>query len=305
MGFLAAASRPEAERRRLARVAALVALGVTAISFAAILLRLAAPTHPVVKAGWRLLLAAVALAPFVVRGAVRGSFDARQARAAVLGGGLYALHFGTWIASLDWTSIASSVTLVTSTPLLLGLVGTLRGRDAPGPAMWVALALAAVGVVVIAGGDLRLGSPRALAGDGLALAGAAAMAAYLLLARRVGERLEVLAYGGVAAGVGGLLLLVVAAASGLGPWPDSAASLGWLLLAALIPQLVGHTALTRLLRETTPTVVGVATLGEPVGATLLGWWILGETVSPPVLAGCAVTLAGVALAVRATSAEAG
>ena len=71
----------------------------------------------------------------------------------------------------------------------------------------------------------------------------------------------------------------------------------YVLLAALIPQLVGHSLLTWVLRHTRPTVVGIATVGEPVGATLLGWLWLGETVGPDVLAGCAIVVSAVALSV--------
>jgi drug/metabolite transporter (DMT)-like permease len=70
----------------------------------------------------------------------------------------------------------------------------------------------------------------------------------------------------------------------------------YVALAALVPQLVGHTLLTWSLRHTRPTVVGIATVGEPVGSTLLGFVWLHERVDPMVLVGCAVTLAAVVTA---------
>jgi len=205
------------------------------------------------------------------------------------------VHFSAWIWSLDLTSVAASVTLVTATPLLLAVIGVITGRDRPEGRLWAALALGAVGVAVVGGADVSL-SGRALAGDGLALLGTAAMAGYLLLARRVGRRLEVWSFMGVACAVGGGVVMAVAAVSGVSLRPASGSALFYIFLSALIPQLVGHGLMTWSLRHTTPTVVGLATLGEPVGSTLLAWAWLHESAPAVVLAGCAVVLAALFLA---------
>jgi drug/metabolite transporter (DMT)-like permease len=191
--------------------------------------------------------------------------------------------------------VAASVTLVTATPLLLAVVGVLTGRDRPEGRLWASLALGAAGVVIVGGADLAF-SGRALAGDGLALLGTAAMAGYLLLARRLGPRLEVWSFMGVACAVGGLVVMVVGAAAGVGLRPASGKAFFYIFLSALIPQLVGHGLLTWSLRHATPTVVALAILGEPVGSTLLAWAWLGEAAPPMVLAGCAVVLAALVLA---------
>ena len=71
------------------------------------------------------------------------------------------------------------------------------------------------------------------------------------------------------------------------------------MLAALVPQLIGHNLLTWALRHTQPATVAMAVVAEPVGAAALGWIWLGESVTMPVAAGCALTLAAVILAIRA------
>ena len=271
---------------------ALVA-AVVAISFAAIFLKLAEPTHALTRSGLRLLMAAALLLPAVARGWRRKRLQPVLGW-AVVAGLLYAVHFSAWIWSLDLTSVAASVTLVTATPLLLAVVGVVTGRDRPEGRLWAALALGAAGVVVVGGADLSF-SGRALAGDGLALLGTAAMAAYLLLARHLGPDLEVWSFMGVACAVGGGAVMAVAAAAGVVLGPANGKALFYIFLSALIPQLVGHGLMTWSLRHTTPTVVGLATLGEPVGSTLLAWAWLGEAAPAAVLVGCAVVLGALIL----------
>lgn len=279
------------------RVGPALLVAVTAISFAAILFRLAAPTHPLVAAAVRLSFAAGLLAPAAWRAGRRGTLDGPAVRDAALAGLAYAVHFGAWVWSLGLTTIAASVTLVTSTPLVLAVVGLATGRDAPTGRLWIALALGAVGVAVLGGGDLLV--PGALAGDALAALGAVAMAAYLWVARRASARsprLSTLGFQAVATATGAAALWLAALLTGVPLAVPGARPLAALAGAALLPQLVGHGLLTWALRHTTPTVVGISTLGEPVGSTALGWLWLDEIPAPTTLLGCAVTLAGVTVA---------
>src|SRR5690606_25345739 len=186
----------------------------------------------------------------------------------------------------------------------LALIGLARRRDRPTRLQGWAIAITTLGVLTIGAADASL-SADALLGDALALLGALALALYLLVARELGDALEPLAFSGLAAGVGALSLALAAAVGfGLGA-PTFAgldpSALGWIAMSALVPRLVGHTMLTRALRRATPTVVGLATCAEPVISTLLAIPILGEHPAPAVLAGCAITLAGVLLGMRRPS----
>ncbi|MFW5966721.1 MAG: DMT family transporter [Persicimonas sp.] len=288
--------------RRWVPLALIVA--VVAISFAAIFFRKAAPTHPLASAAIRLAVAATVLLPFTARGFRRGTFGGRAAVFAAIAGLFYGVHFGAWVWSLELTTVAASVTIVTATPLLLGIVGVVTGRDRPTGRLWISIGLAAVGLLLVGGYDAFAVSQSALLGDGLALLGAAAMAGYLLVARALGEELDILAFAGVATAVGAVSLAVVGLAAGVSLAPASQEALVYLVLAALVPQLIGHNLLTWSLRYATPTAVGIATVGEPVGATILGWLWLGESVAPVVIGGCLVTLSGVVLAVLHTRSRA-
>ena len=284
------------------RQAGALALAIASISFAAIFFRLASPTHPLVVAGTRLAIAAVILAIPTVRALRAGRLPRRVVLAAMACGVLYGVHFGTWVSSLTMTSVASSVTLVTATPLLLAILSIATGRDRPSRWHWISIGLALIGLSLIGWADLSL-SREALIGDGLAFVGAIAMAFYLLIARSLGEDLDVLAFGGVATAFGALSLFAAAVIAGVPIAFASGESLLWIALAALLPQLVGHTLLTWSLRHATPTAVGIATVGEPVGATLLAWVWLGERVTPVIAAGCAITLAAVLLSLRRARVE--
>lgn len=273
---------------------------IVSISFAAIFFRLASPTHPLLVAGTRLAIAALVLAAPTVRALRAGRMSARVVRSGIACGLLYGVHFGTWVTSLTMTSVASSVTLVTATPLLLASLSLATGRDAPTRRTWLAIGLALIGLSLIGWADLSL-SGDALAGDALALTGAVAMAFYLLIVRSLGEELDVLAFSGLTTAVGALSLLGAAAAIGVPFEYASAESLGWIAMAALVPQLVGHNLLTWSLRHATPTAVGIATVGEPVGATFLAWVWLREPLTPIVAAGCVVTLVAVVVSIGRVS----
>lgn len=270
-------------------------VGCVAIGWAAIFFRLAEDANPLLASALRLAIAALVLAPFVIAAGRAGRLGPRIRRAALIGGVLYAVHFGAWVASLQWTSVAASVTLVTATPILLAMIGMARGRDRATRTQGIAIGITAIGVMIIGAADASMSSD-ALIGDALALLGAIAMALYLLVARELGEELEPVAFAGTAAGIGAIVLVVaslVAVPFGMPlVWPALPA-LGWIAMSALVPQLVGHTLLTRALRSATPTVVGLATCSEPVLSTLLAIPILGERPGGVVLVGCAVTLAGV------------
>lgn len=276
-----------------------LAVGAFAIGWAAIFFRLAGDLSPLLSSALRLAMAFAVLSPWVARSARAGRIGRREVRAAALGGLLYAVHFGAWVASLRWTSVASSVTLVTATPLLLAVLGVLRRHDRPGLRVGAAVALSTVGVALLGAGDAE-GGTLVLLGDGLALLGAVAMALYLLLARSLGPGLDAFAFTALSAGMGSVFLALacpLAWLAGDAMALPGAEALGWIAMSALVPQVIGHSLLTRALRDATPTVVGLSTCAEPVLSTLLAALLLEERPGGWVLVGCAVTLSGVLVGV--------
>ncbi|MBM3190920.1 MAG: DMT family transporter, partial [Chloroflexi bacterium] len=158
-------------------------VGIVAVSTGSILVRLA-EAPPLAVGAWRLTLASVLLAPWAA-GPVRreGPLLARREWLGVCLAGLaLAVHFGTWIASLAYTTVASSVILVSTTPLFVGLASHYLLGERLSRRRTLAIAVALVGAAIVGYGDLAA-SGEALLGDLLALTGAVAMSAYLLLGR--------------------------------------------------------------------------------------------------------------------------
>ncbi len=287
------------------RLVLLLAAGSVAVSFASIFVRLAA-APPLSVAAYRLLWAALLLAPFALRSPRReiASLPPGERFHLALAGAALALHFALWIASLSFTSVASSVLLVDTTPFFLGLASRRLGARAPGRPFWLGLALAFAGCVLIFQEDW-LRSQDSMKGNLLALGGAVAMAAYLLAGARLRARLSLLAYVWPVYLAGGAILLVACLLAGSPLGGFSASSHLYLFLLGLVPQCIGHTAYNWSLRWLSPALVALVTLAEPVGAGILAWIILSEALTASKLAGGGVILAGIYLATRRGHAPAG
>lgn len=227
--------------------------------------------------------------------------SARDWLLAAAAGVFLALHFATWIASLEYTSVASSVALVTTNPIWIGIASWLAFRERLSGSILLGIMLAMAGGAVIFLADAGEGATgrSPVLGNALALAGSLAIGGYLLIGRGLRRAISLIPYIAVVYGAAALCLLVIAAVAGA---PLSGFSTStWLMLFALAvgPQVLGHSSLNWALRYLSATVVAVAILGEPIGSTLLAWTLLDEAIGWAKLAGMALLLAGVFLAARA------
>ncbi|MCK4450092.1 MAG: DMT family transporter [Anaerolineae bacterium] len=284
-----------------------VGLGVMTVSTAAILIRLAqVEAHSLVVAAWRLTLAIIVLTPIVLatRRSELRTLTRREWASAIVSGLLLALHFAAWITSLAYTSVAASVVLVSTSPLFVGLASHLLLREPLSRGMIVALVTAIAGSVLVGLGDLGAGTHQ-LWGDVLALVGAIAAAGYFLIGRRLRVRLSLLAYVFPVYGVAAVTLMTVMLLSGLPAIPQQPQTWAWITLMALGPQILGHSSLNWALRYLSATYVTIATLAEPIGSTLLAWWLLGEQPSLWAVAGGALILAGIVVASQTERGDAG
>lgn len=270
-----------------------LALGVSAVSSAAVIIRLAdAPALTI--AAYRLALAAMVVVPLGVAfewGALR-ELTLRQWGLVLAAAISLAAHFAFWIASLEHTSVASSVVIVTSNPILVAIGAAALLHERSSPRVLGGIAIALTGGVVIALGDWGLGDRR-LFGDVLALLGAVGVAGYYIAGRSLRERLSILGYVAPVYGTAAVLLVAAALATGTQMRGFGVEVYGWLALLAMLPQLVGHSSLNWSLGYLPATVVATAVMAEPVAASLLAWAVLDE--APPVwsVAGGALVLAGV------------
>lgn len=290
-------SRGGGEQRRAVLI---LVIALIAVSGAAVFVRLAdAPS--LVVAAWRMLIAAGVLLPWTLRALRRTPMRAEHWRPTLLAGVLLGIHFATWISSLSFTSVAASVALVSTTPMWVVLLAWIFMQRIPTLSVLFGVLLAVAGGAVIAFGGVSgsESSSNALLGDGLAVIGAVAIAGYLLLGRSVQRQgLPLAAFIGVAYAVAALLLLPLPAIAGWSYVDYSSVTFLYLVLLALVPQLIGHTGIQYAMAHLEPIRVSTAVLMEPVGAALFAWLLFTEVPSAITALGATILLLGVFITVR-------
>jgi drug/metabolite transporter (DMT)-like permease len=286
-----------------------IIVGLAAASSASIMIRFAQREAPsLVIAAVRLMIASLILVP-VAWTRYRDEYK-KLARSdgwlAILSGILLALHFATWISSLEYTTVASSTVLVSTSPLFVGAASWLLLREKIGRAVVIGLMVALIGSVIIglsdAGATSAVRAARnPLLGDGLAVTGAVAVAGYLLIGRRLRAKLAVVPYIAGVYSVAAVALIVMATVARQSFTGYSPATYGWIIALALGPQLLGHSAFNWALAHLPATFVSVATLGEPIGSALLAYVIFGEAPTPVKMMGAVMILAGIVIASQKAS----
>ncbi len=274
-----------------------LAAAVVSVSFAAPLFRLA-EAPPLTASFWRLAFAVLILLPFT-----RSSWSAwrhytrREWAITAASGIALGLHFGLWVTSLFYTTVAASVSLVTLQAIFVALGGHWFLGDRLSQRGWIGVVLATVGAFVIAGADGSLApdSGRALFGDMLAILGGVASAAYMLIGRKLRAKRDLVEYVTPVYGIAALTLLASLPLLGQ-PVTGGVGGSGFVffVLLAAVPMLGGHTLANWCFRYMPAHTVATWILLEPVGAALLAWPMLNEVPSLWVAAGGALVLFGAA-----------
>ncbi len=273
-------------------------VGIIAVSFAAIFIRLA-DAPPLVIATYRLTIASLILIPFA---SVKSKVSLRSLPGKTwlwisLSAVFVALHFGLWITSLSYTSIASSVILVTSHPVFVAVISYFLWKERLGRVTIVGIVVTMLGVFAINYGGYTFG-PESFRGDILALLAAFVMGGYLLIGRQVRERLPVLPYLTLVYAGAAVLLLLFTLVAGYSLTGYSRETYIMMTLLAVVPQLIGHSSLNIAVRLLPVTLVSVSILGEPVGASLLGYLLLDETPAGAEIISGLLILAGIFIVLR-------
>ncbi|MCX6082970.1 MAG: DMT family transporter [Chloroflexi bacterium] len=286
--------------------------GIIAVSTSSIFIRFANKEAPsLVIAAYRLTFAIIILAPLALS-RYRTEILALTRRERLLGllsGFFLALHFATWISSLEYTSVASSVVLVTTTPLWVALLSPIILHEPSGKPVMIGMLLALVGGCIVGLSDtcvwqVNLVCPpistfihgTAFFGDFLALCGALMAAGYIIIGRRLRARMSLVPYIFVVYGMAALVLLIILLFSGELLFDYSPTTYAWFLLLALIPQLLGHSTFNWALKYLPASLVSVTLLGEPIGSTFLAYIILKESPTFFKIFGAVFILAGIYIA---------
>jgi len=273
---------------------AAIAVAIVGVSFASVFIRwsMALGAAALVIALYRMGFATLLLAPFLAtaRGAQLRTLTARDFGLLAVVGLALAAHFATWILSLELVDVATSVVLVTSHPLLVAAVShfVFRERVTRGVAVGVALGFGGVVVIALAQGGQGAAT---LQGSALAFLGAVFAGVYLLAGRRLRQRMDLVPYATTVYGFSSLFLLgfAVLTATPVALGDNAAPLLGIFLAMALVSQIGGHTMYNYALKHVSATLVSTSLLGEPVGASILAFLLLGEAPGCPGGGACAAT----------------
>ena len=250
--------------------------GMIAVSTGAIFARLA-DAPPLVIAAYRVGLAALVITPIALVKAPRElrSLSRNDLLFCVLSGLFLALHFATWITSLSYTSVANSVVLVNTNPLWVALASPFITKERIRPVVATGIVISVTGGAIIGAGDFASGG-KALLGDGLALAGSLCAAGYLLLGRNLRRKLSLLTYIFLCYGSAALILWLVVLMARMPISGFSSETYACFWAMALFTQLVGHTSFNWALKWFSAGLIAISLLGEPIGSTILAYFIFDE-----------------------------
>ena len=280
----------------MASLLLILPVGIIAVSTASIFIKLCdAPA--LIIATYRMVFASLMLMPYAFYKKTGRGWERSDLGWLILSGVFLSLHFTFWITSLKYTSVASSVVLVTTHPIFVGLGASFLLKERLGINLVLGITLSVLGSGLIGYGDMTL-SKEALMGDGLALLGALAASGYFLVGRKMRKSQDLLSYIFPVYSTAALVLILLSFLFQEKFLGYSATTYLYLFLLALIPQLIGHTTFNWALKYLPASMVSITILGEPVGSTILAYFILSEGLTPSKVIGGILIFAGILIALR-------
>ncbi len=293
-----------------------VFLGILAVSTSSIFIRFAQENAPsLVIAAFRLSLATLILLPSAVKPNNRVELmklTKKEILLAILSGIFLAFHFATWISSLAYTTVASSVVLVNTSPLWVSLLAPIFLKERIRGRLILSLVITFGGGFIVGISDVcQLGgggvscpsaadilAGNSFIGDILALLGAMFASGYLLIGRLLRSKMSLISYTFLVYGVAALILLSATLVGRMPLTGYPGLTYVWFLALAVVPQLLGHSTFNWVLRYLSAAFVSIALLGEPIGSTILAFLILGEIPSLLKIVGAVLILTGIVFASR-------
>ncbi|MGM7684878.1 DMT family transporter [Cytobacillus sp. Hm23] len=270
-------------------------IGVISVSTSAVIVKVITAPAPVI-AFYRMLFAVLFISPiFLMKNVKEMVLMSKREWIYSIGAGIFlAFHFILWFESLQYTSVASSVVFVSLQPLF-AFVGTMVffQERITFKAFMTGL-LAIIGSFIISIGDFRLNG-SALLGDILAIFACVMVTAYLLLGQYTRKRLAVITYTFVVYGVSTITLFIYVVLLGYPLLQYPTTDWYYFLLLAIVPTLLGHSLFNWTLKWLSTATVSIGILFEPVGASILAYFILGEQLIWTQIIGGAVIIFAIGL----------
>ena len=257
----------------------LLSAGVLGVSFAGAILQHVDEIPPLMRASWRLQITVIMLAPFAIwqyrelESEKRSKLFEKRTILILFGSGIaLAAHFGTWVTSLDHTSLAHSLLFVTSHPIIIVIGIAIFVRKPKRLEVYGALiGLLGASITLL---DAKSDGEVTIYGDLLAFSGAITVVGYIIAGRVLREWMPVFLYAVPVTLLASLILIPISIFSGeetsaVG-WVDSEL-LGWFLLLSFLAGIVGHTGLNACLRWLQPLTISFAVTLEPIIGAFIGW----------------------------------
>ncbi len=272
-------------------------ISIIAVSFAAIFVRFS-ESNPIAIAFHRMFFSTLILFPFVflyleeIRQISKRQWIILTGVGFLLGG-----HMAAWISSLEYTSVASSVVLVTSHPLLVSwLSGRYLGEKTSKEA-YLGILVALGGISIMAFSDYQV-SGWSLYGDFLAILGMVLVSGYIVKGRQMRKKLSVIPYVFVVYGFSSIFLgvLSIPLSGTFKIYPVREYLL--FLSLAIIPTMFGHTLYNWALKFVKARTASISLLGEPIGSSILALILLNEVPPNRTIIGAIVALLGIYLCQR-------
>lgn len=278
-------------------------IGVIAVSTSAIFVKLATAPAPI-TAMYRILFTVLLMTPFAIKPLLKELplISVRAWRLAAVSGFFLAAHFILWFESLNYTSVTSSVVLVTLQPLFSFIGGYFVFKERLGFAAVMGGILAFLGSVIIGWGDFRVGG-LALFGDVLALIAAGMVTGYWMVGQHMRKSLSLMTYTYIVYGIATLMLIAYSLLLNYSFYPYPTMDWLWFVLLAIIPTLLGHSIFNWVIKWVNASTISMSILGEPIGSAILAYWIFQEKIHLTQWLGGGVILIGIYLFMKYKTAK--
>lgn len=289
-----------------------ISIGILAVSTSALFIRYAqTEVNSLVISAYRLTIATLILAPIALwkyrEELLR--LSKKELKLGILSGVFLALHFATWISSLEYTTVASSVVLVSTTPLWVALFSPITIKEPITRMVVIGMSVAMIGTFIVGLSDvcqinMGLTCPsasdffqgQAFFGDLLALIGAWMAAGYVLIGRKLRKKLDLISYIFLVYGIASIILIILVIGTKQQLIGFSNQIYLWLFLLAVLPQLIGHSIFNWALGYLSAGFVSITLLGDPIASVIIAYIFLSEIPGPIKIFGAILILGGIIIA---------
>jgi drug/metabolite transporter (DMT)-like permease len=274
-------------------------VGIIAISFSSIFIKISnAPVS--VQGMYRLLFTVLFMFPFMWRQMNVYKKITRKDYFLLFFSGLFlSLHFLFWMGSLKLTTVASSTIILSLQPIFVLIGAYLVFREKTTKPAIVSMSVAIIGAIFVGWGDIGV-SYQNIQGDALSILGTAAVAVHMLIGQKLLKTVPASVYSFVVFLTAVLIFSLYNLALSIPMTGYSEKEWGIFILLAVVPTVFGHVLFNWLLKYVTAATISMAILGEPVGASLLAYILLGEKLSVTQWLGGVIVITGLYFFLRST-----